>query len=287
MNTNNFNKTQLSIYDNAVKNGLVEKLKKYFMIDDSGKLCLSGRHLDLVYRYGVKYMLIDEQTIDKIFILNSKNKPVFNADYAFNLICLSLINENIESFLEIDEKQKPKVEQCEVSSKYFEVSKKIIEKYIPVESPFFEDYLKLTQSPYFNEAAVMYVFENVPNVLRGTDIENYINYFDALDLAISASMPIEYLEASLRKDKQGKTLFSPLQVQQIWLSGHYKVDLDVIANPKNSLKKMSEINQKAEKKIVDHPVPGFLYWFGREWQTGIEDVPWMITLFKKEQWSSK
>jgi hypothetical protein len=91
MNTNNFNKTQLSIYNNAVKNGLLEELKKYLMIDDSGKLFLSGRHLDLVYQYGLKYKLIDEQTIDKIFILNSKNKPIYNADYAFNLICLSLI----------------------------------------------------------------------------------------------------------------------------------------------------------------------------------------------------
>lgn len=281
MSSNLMNNTQLAIYENALKNNLDQELEKY-LIYDSDKLIYSGKHLDLIYRFGIKYKLLSQDDLDKILKLNSKNKPLFSADYVKMLFRLLLIDCNIDPYLALDDKFRSLHATEDLYTKHNELSEGLIKKYLPINSPFFADYLMLTQCPYFNESAIKYVSQNVPNLLRGNNLDNHINYFDALDLRISCEMPIEYFEFSLIKDSKNKPIFSPLQVQQIYLSGHFKVDLNVIANPKNSFAVMSQINQEAEKKLEYEIHSGFLNWFGLEWLNKKEDVPWMISVLRRE-----
>lgn len=75
-------------------------------------------------------------------------------------------------------------------------------------------------------------------------------------------MSLEYLKYSLKKDISGKPVFSPLQIQQIYLSGHFKVDLETIANPINTWEQMYRINKLAKKNLNSELGSDFLAWYG-------------------------
>lgn len=281
MNTNLLNNTQLSIIQDATKNGLLENLEPYLSSDENGKLHLSGRHLSLIYYYVIKYSIIPEDLCLELSKLNAKNKPIFKADYLSWVFRLSLIDENVTGFIRLDNKDKPITSIEAIISAYNESTKKLILNNIKNEA-FLSDYLMLTHCPYFNEVALKYVISNVPNRLRGSNEDDYINYFDALDLGFSCNIPLDYLEVALQKDMKGSPLFSPLQVQQIWLSGHYKVNLEFISNPKHTWEQMSKINTLAEERLADDLQTGFLIWYGQSWKTGKEETPWMIELLKRQ-----
>ena len=280
MNTSLLNNTQLSIIQDATKNGLLKNLEPFLSADENGKLHLSGRHLDLVYNYGIKYSLVPHDLCLELSKLNSKNKPIFKADYLFWIFRLFLIDENVEEFFILDAKDKPITTIDAIISVYNDSVEKLILSNINNEE-LLSDYMMLTQCSYFNESALKYVISNLPNRSRGFSADDYINYFDALELGTSCNMSIEYLEVSLKKDINGNPIFSPLQVQQIWLSGHFKVDIEVIANPKYTWEEMSEINSSAEKKLANELKSDFLIWFGQSWKHGIDDIPWMVSVHKE------
>lgn len=67
----------------------------------------------------------------------------------------------------------------------------------------------------------------------------------------------------------------------IYRTGHFKVDLETIANPINTWEQMCRINELAEKNLNSELGLDFLAWYGQNWKTGNEETPWMIELLKR------
>jgi hypothetical protein len=277
------NDTQLRVIQNATKHGMLEELRPYLSLDESGKPHLSGRHLEYLYKFGIKHKVVPENLCLALTKLNSKNKPIFKADYLFWIFRTYLLNVEVDYLVKLDDKGKPSTKIEDIHSVYSENAKQIILRKTNNDIDFLSDYMKLTHCPYFNEIALEFVINNVPNRIRGNQIDDHINYFDALDLGTSCYMSLEYLKYSLKKDISGKPVFSPLQVQQIYLSGHFKVDLETIANPMNTWEQMCRINELAEKNLSSELGADFLTWYGQSWKNGEEEIPWMIALLKNNQ----
>ena len=280
MTTNELNDTQLKIIRNATKNGLLEQLRPYLSIDESGKLHLPGRHLELVYDFGIKHKIVPENLCLALTKLSPNNKPIFKADYLYWIFRIYLLNIEVDYLLKLDDKGKPLIKIEDIHKLYSGNVDRIILRKTNNDLEFFNDYIKLTHCPYFNEIALDFVVDNVPNRIRGNQIDDHINYFDALELGTSCYMSLDYLKYSLKKEKSGGPVFSPLQVQQIILSGHFKVDLETIANPINTWEQMCRINELAEKKLNSELGSDFLTWYGQSWKNGEEEMPWMIALLK-------